>query len=98
MGSVAFDDEFSTCSFSVPTLIVSALVSGGLCGADGAMYSCVAPESTMPVSCCGRIHPCCASGVGIYVRVGPKLKLASYNKGSLIGYLCIIVCAATHCH
>ena len=37
MGSVAFDDEFSTCPFAVPTLIVAALVSGIPCGADGAM-------------------------------------------------------------
>ena len=51
MGSVDFGDDFSTCPFSVPTLIVAALVSGGLCGADGAMYRLVAPESKMPVSC-----------------------------------------------
>ena len=37
MGSVAFDDGFSTCPFYVPTLIVSALVSGLPCGSDGAM-------------------------------------------------------------
>ena len=37
MGSVAFADEFSTCPFAVPTLIVEALVSGGPCGGDRAM-------------------------------------------------------------
>ena len=37
-------------------------------------------------------------GVGIYVKVGLQLKLASYIKGSLIGYLCITICAAPHRH
>ena len=37
MGSVAFANEFYTCPFAVPTLIVAALVLGGSCGADGAM-------------------------------------------------------------
>ena len=37
IGSIAVDDYFSTCPFSVPTLIVASLVSGGPCGADGAM-------------------------------------------------------------
>ena len=98
MDSIDFDDDFSTCPFAVPTLIVSALVLGGPCGAEGAMQRCVSPETTMPVSCCGRICPCGASGVGIYVSVGLQIKIASYNKGSLRGYLCTTVCAATYLH
>ena len=58
----------------------------------------VAPDYTMPVSCCGRIFPCGAYGVGIYVRVGLQLKLASYNKVSLRGYLCNTFCSVSHCH
>ena len=37
IGRVAFDDYFSTCQLAMPTLIVAALVSGGPCGAVGAM-------------------------------------------------------------
>ena len=37
MVSVAFADDFSTCPFTVPTLIVADLVSVGPFGADGAM-------------------------------------------------------------
>ena len=37
IGSIAVSDNFSTCPFSVPTLIVEALVSGGPCGDDGLM-------------------------------------------------------------
>ena len=33
--SVAFDDNLSTCSVSVPTLICEGLVLVGPCGADG---------------------------------------------------------------
>ena len=98
MGSIAFDDDLSICPLYLPTLIVEALVLGGPCGAEGAMQRCVSPETTMPVSCCGRICPCGASGVGIYIRLGLQLKLAAYNKGSLRGYLCTTVCAAPHCH
>ena len=35
MGSIYFDDDFSTCPFSVPPIIVAALVLGGPCGAEG---------------------------------------------------------------
>ena len=37
MGSVYFADEFFTCPFAVPTLIVAALVSAGPCDADEAV-------------------------------------------------------------
>ena len=37
MGSVAFSGDCSTCPLAVTTLIFEALVSGGPCGADGAM-------------------------------------------------------------
>ena len=55
IGRVAFAADDSTCPLDVPTLIVSTLVSSGPCGAVGAMYRCVAHESTIPVCCCGRI-------------------------------------------
>ena len=55
IGRVAFADDVSTFPLAVHTFIVAALVSGGPCGVDGAMYRCVAPESKFPVCCCGRI-------------------------------------------
>ena len=51
--SVAVTDKPSTCRVAVPTLIFEALVLGGQCGANGAVYKWVSPESTMPVSLCG---------------------------------------------
>ena len=51
---VAFAADIATCPFAVPTLIISALVSSGPCGAFESMYRCVAPESTTSVCCCGR--------------------------------------------
>ena len=98
MGTIVVDDELSSCPFYVPRLTVVALVPGGPYGAEGAMYRWVAPDSTMPVSCCGRICPCGASGVGIYIRVGLQLKLGSYNKYSLRGYLCTTVYAVPQRH
>ena len=35
--SIAVADDFYTCPFDGPTLIVEALVSGGQCGAEGTM-------------------------------------------------------------
>ena len=55
IGRVAFSANVSTCTLAVPTLILAALVSFGPCGAVGAMNICVAPESTIPVRCWGRI-------------------------------------------
>ena len=52
IGSVAVADDRSICPVVVPTLIFGALVLGGPYRAVGAMYRCVAPESTMPVSLC----------------------------------------------
>ena len=49
IGSVVFAAYVATFHFSVPTLILVALVSSGPCGAFGAIYRCVAPESTIPV-------------------------------------------------
>ena len=43
IGSVAVAHYLFTCPVSVPTLICEALVLGGPCGADGAMYKWVAP-------------------------------------------------------
>ena len=63
IGSIAVAENFSTCPFSMPKLIVEAFVSGGPCGDDWVMCKWVAPDSTIPVSCCGKI--CGASGVGI---------------------------------
>ena len=37
IGCIAFDEELSTCPFAVHTLIGEELVSGGPCGANGAM-------------------------------------------------------------
>ena len=52
---VAFDDGVLTCPLAVPTLIVAELVYCGPCGAVGAMYRCVAPESTIPACWCGSV-------------------------------------------
>ena len=95
---VAFADDVETFTFTVPTLIVAALVSSGPCGAVGAMYRCVAPESTTPEFCCGRICSFLLYCVGIYVRVGLHIKLASYIKDSLLGDLCTTVSAVPYCH
>ena len=87
IGRVAFAADVATCTLAVPTLIVSALVSSGPYGAFGAMYRCVSSESTIPVCCRGRIFSFYSYSVGIYVWVGLHLKLASYNKVSLLGGL-----------
>ena len=78
IGSVAFDVDVATCPFDVPTLILLALVSIGLCGAFGAIYRCVAPESTIPV-CSGRRLFSFSSDIYV-LRVGLQLKPASYIK------------------
>ena len=62
---VAFVADFATFTLDVPTLIVAALVSSGPCGAFGAMYRCVAPESTITVCCCQRIFSFFSYSVGI---------------------------------
>ena len=36
-GSISVADNFSTCTFAVPTLICGSLVFGGPCGFYGAM-------------------------------------------------------------
>ena len=53
--SVAFAADVDTCPFDVPTLILVAIVSSGPCCVFGAIYRCVAPESTIPVCSCRRI-------------------------------------------
>ena len=55
IGSVAFAADVFTCPFAVPTLVLVALVYSGPCGAFGAIYRCVAPESTIPVCSCRRL-------------------------------------------
>ena len=49
MGSVAVAIELATCPFAVPTLICLPVVFISPYGAFGAMYMCVAPDSTIPV-------------------------------------------------
>ena len=98
IGRVDFAADVSTCPLDVLTLILSALVSSGPCGTVGAMYRCVAPESTIPVCCCGRIFYFSLYCVGIYVWVGLELKLASYIKDSLLGDLCTIIFSVPHRH
>ena len=54
MESVAVAMELATCPFSVPNLICFSVVSIFSYGAFGAMYMCVAPESTIPVLSGGK--------------------------------------------
>ena len=49
IGSVAVVIDLDTFPFSVPTIICVAVVFIFSYGAFGAMYMCVAPESTIPV-------------------------------------------------
>ena len=49
MGSVAVAIELATCPFAVPDLVFFSVVSIFPYGAFGAMYMCVALESTIPV-------------------------------------------------
>ena len=49
INSVAFAVDIATYPFSVPTLILLVIVSSGTCSAFGAIYMCVAPESTITV-------------------------------------------------
>ena len=77
IGRVDFATDVATFPLDVPTLIVSVLVYSGPCGGVGAMYRCVAPESKIPVYCCGRIYYFCSYCVGIYVRGEIQLKLDS---------------------
>ena len=73
--SVEFAADNATCPFAVPTLNLVALVSSGPCGSFGAIYRCVAPESTIPVCSCSRLFSFSSVRLGIYVwRVGLQLK------------------------
>ena len=67
IGKVAFSADVATCPLAVPTFIVAALVSSSPYGAFWAMYRCVAPESTIPVCCCGRLFSFSSDLLGIYV-------------------------------
>ena len=98
IGRVAFAADVSTCPLSVLTLIVAELVSGGPRGAVWSMKRCVAPASTITLCCLGRICSGLSFFVGIYVRVGLHLKLASYIKGYLLAYLFTNVFAVPHRH
>ena len=74
--------ELATCPFAVPTLICFSFVSIFSYGAFGAMYMCVAPESTIPVLSSGK---CVSVLFYIYdLVVVLQLKLASYFKLSLL--------------
>ena len=65
--------ELATCTFAVPTPICFPVVSIFSYGAFGAMYMCVAPESTMPVFSGGK---CLSVLFDTYeLLVGPQLKL-----------------------
>ena len=85
MGSVAIAIEFATCPFAVPTLICFSVVFIFPYGAFGAMYMCVAPESTIPILSGGKKFS------GLFdtydLEVGLQLKIASYIKLSLLGLL-----------
>ena len=83
--------ELATCPFTVPTLICCPVVSIFSYGAFGAMYMCVASESTMPVFSGGK---CLSILFDTYeLLVGLQLKLASYFKLSLLGLLSTTVLA-----
>ena len=65
-------------------------------GVFGAMYMCVAPESTIPILSGGKKFS------GLFdtydLEVGLQLKLASYIKLSLFGLLSTTVLAGPTCH
>ena len=84
--------ELATCPFTVPTLICCPVVSIFSYGAFGAMYMCVASESTMPVFSGGK---CLSILFDAYklLLVGLQLKLASYFNLSLLGLLSTTVLA-----
>ena len=99
IGSVAFAADVATCPFSVPTLILVALVSSYPCGAFGAIYRYVAPESTIPVCSCRRLFSFFSDSLGIYLcRVGLQLKLASYIMFYLLGCLSTPVLSVPKCY
>ena len=96
MGSVSVAVELSTCPFTVPTLIYFSFVSIFSYGSFGAMYVCVAPESTIPVFTGGK---CLSVLFDKYdLVVGLQLKLASYFKLSLLGLLSTTFLAGPTCH
>ena len=99
MESVAVAVELATCPFAVPNLICFPVVSIFSYGAFGAMYICVAPESTIPVFSGGK---CLSVLFDTYtlLLVGLKLKLASYFKLSLLGLLSttVLALAGPKCH
>ena len=68
--------ELATFTFDVPTLICCPVVSIFSYGMFGAMYMCVAPESTMPLFSGGK---CLSVLFDTYelLLVGLQLKLAS---------------------
>ena len=90
--------ELSTFPFDVPTLICFPVVSIFSYGAFGAMYMCVAPESTIHVWYGGK---CLSVFFYTYdLLVGIQLKLASYFKLSLLGLLSttVLALAGPTCH
>ena len=96
IGSVAFSVDVTTCPFDVPTMILLAFVSIEPCGAFGAIYRRVAPESTIPV-CSGRRLFLFSSNTYVLL-VGLQLELSSYIKLSLKRFLSTTVLAAPTCH
>ena len=97
IGSVASAVDVATCPFSVPTLILVALMSSVPCGAFGAIYKCTDPESNIPVCSVRRLFSPSSGSLGIYVlRVGLQIKLASYIKFSLQGCLSTTVFSCPH--
>ena len=88
--------ELATCPFSVPPLIFFSVVSIFSYGTFGAMYMCVAPESTILVLSGGK---CLSVLFDTYdLVVGLHLKLASYFKLSLLGLLSTTVLVDPACH
>ena len=90
--------EVAICPYAVPTLICFPVVSIVSYGAFGAMYMCVAPESTIPVWSGGKFLSVLFD---TYIfLVGLQLKLASYFKFSLLGLLIttVLALAGPTCH
>ena len=83
--------ELATYPFAVPTFICFPVVSIFSYGAFGAMYMCVAPESTMPFFSGGKCLYVLFDTYELLVVL--QLKLASYFELSLLGLLSTTVLA-----
>ena len=73
-----------------------SFVSNFSYGAFGAMYMCVAPESTIPVFSGGKCLSILFDAYNLVVVL--QIKLASYLKLSLLGLLSTTVLSGPTCH